>query len=36
VSHERIEEILKEYGLQFDTAPIPRLMVVERYLSALA
>jgi hypothetical protein len=36
VPHERIEEILKEYGLQFDTAPIPRLMVVERYLSALA
>lgn len=34
--HERIEEILREFGLRFDSAPIPRLIVVERYLSALA
>ncbi len=33
--HEQIEQILKEYGLRFDLAPFPRLIVVSRYLSAL-
>lgn len=35
-SAEEIEQILRRYGLRFDTSPVPHLIGVDRYLGALA
>lgn len=35
-SAEEIEQILRRYGLRFDTSPMPHLIGVDRYLGALA